>query len=432
MPQRTVPGLRWWITTVLIGSTTFVMALDRAAMTIAAPVIQKEFSFTLQQMSYILAAFSWTYALFQIPSGWLAERFGPRRILFGASMLWSIFTAATPFGIGLRSLVTLRSLLGVGQAADWPSSVVAIKRWFPLAERAKGNSILLGALYLGRVAAGPIAAAVIVALGWKPVFMMFGAAGAVVSLCWYLGFRDDPARHPLIGMPEAELIEQGRGEAIARPQPGTFARLARSSQFWAMGLQYFCVVMIMTFYTTWLPTYLSQERHLDMTRVGGLSSLPFMALFLVVLGAGRLADAILRRTGSIWMARVPPAMIGFVVSAIALTAAMQMTSLLWLMVLLCVSLGSIGLIMVSIWSSAQDLGGSATGVVTGWTNCWGNGADAVGAILLAQLVAWTGTWAGALLALAGAGIAGPIIWLFVHPERPIDHTVRKVEIPVNV
>ena len=422
MQARTVPGLRWWITTLLIGSTTFVMALDRAAMTIAAPVIQKEFQFTLQQMSYILAAFSWTYAIFQIPSGWLAERYGPRRVLFGASVLWSAFTALTPFGGSLGGLVTVRALLGTGQAADWPSSVVAIKRWFPVAERAKGNSILLGALYLGRVAAGPITAWVVTELGWKPVFLLFGALGVVVSACWYAGFRDDPASHPLIAAEEARLIVSGQTEKQAPPEPGVFARCLRSTQFWAMGLQYFCVIMIMGFFTTWLPTYLSQERHLDLKSVGGLSSLPFLTLFTVVLLAGRLADAVLKRTGSIWAARVPVAISGYLLSATFLIAAMRMDSVTWMTVLLCLSLGSVGLIMVSIWSSAQDLGGGATGIITGWTNGWGNGADAVGAILVAYLVRVTGSWSTALMMLAiVAAIAGPIFWLFVHPERPIAH-----------
>ena len=103
-------------------------------------------------------------------------------------------------------------------------------------------------------------------------------------------------------------------------------------------------------------------------------------------------------------------------------AAMRMDSVTWMTVLLCLSLGSVGLIMVSIWSSAQDLGGGATGIITGWTNGWGNGADAVGAILVAYLVRVTGSWSTALMMLAiVAAIAGPIFWLFVHPERPIAH-----------
>ena len=89
-------GLRWRLMFGLIAPLTFVMSLDRTAMVVAAPTIQHEFGFTLVQMSWILTSFSWTYALLQVPSGWLAERFGPRRMLYWANFLWSVLTAATP------------------------------------------------------------------------------------------------------------------------------------------------------------------------------------------------------------------------------------------------------------------------------------------------------------------------------------------------
>jgi MFS transporter, ACS family, glucarate transporter len=137
-------GLRWRLMFFLLAPITFVMSLDRTAIVVAAPTIQNEFGFTLVEMSWILTSFSWTYALLQVPAGWLAERFGPRRMLYWANLLWSLLTAATPLGGSFAGFAAIRALLGVGQSADWPSSVVAIQRWFPRGERAKGNSILLG------------------------------------------------------------------------------------------------------------------------------------------------------------------------------------------------------------------------------------------------------------------------------------------------
>ena len=145
MPIR-AGGLRWSLIIFLIAPITFVMSLDRTAIAVAAPTIQREYGFSLLEMSVILTSFSWTYAALQVPGGWLAERYGPRRTLFWANALWSALTAATPLGFNLVSFVGLRALLGVGQAADWPSSIVAIRRWFPLAERGKGHSVLLGGL----------------------------------------------------------------------------------------------------------------------------------------------------------------------------------------------------------------------------------------------------------------------------------------------
>ena len=124
---------------LLIGPITFVMSLDRTAIVVAAPTIQHEYGFSLVEMSWILTSFSWTYALLQVPSGWLAERFGPRRMLYWANLLWSVLTAATPLGFNLASFIGIRALLGAGQSADWPSSIVAIRRWFPHSERAQGQ-----------------------------------------------------------------------------------------------------------------------------------------------------------------------------------------------------------------------------------------------------------------------------------------------------
>ncbi len=418
--KDTAPGAtRWWMAGSLLGPITFVMSLDRTAIVIAAPTIQNQYHFTLVQMSFLLTAFSWTYALLQVPSGWLAERFGPRKMLYWANLLWSLLTALTPAAWGFASFVVIRGLLGAGQSADWPSSVLALKRWFPPAERAKANSILLGGLYLGPIAAGPITAMVILHFGWQWAFYGFGVLGLLIGFAWWFGFRDNPATHPMMGAAEAHLIAAGQAREASRPISGAFRRGLGSVQFWALGLQYFFLVMIQSFYTTWLPTYLVRDRHFSLASMGVFSSLPWVALFVMVFVTGALSDRILRRTGSVWAARVPIAIVGFAVSALALIAASRTPQIWLMMTLLCISLGAVGLTQVSIWSATQDLGRSSTGVVSGWTNFWGNAAGVVGPVLTAYLVEWTGSWAGALLGIALSGIAGAVLWLFVHPERPV-------------
>jgi ACS family glucarate transporter-like MFS transporter len=194
-------------------------------------------------------------------------------------------------------------------------------------------------------------------------------------------------------------------------------RCLLASRFWAIGLQYFFLVLIQSFYTTWLPTYLVNERKLSLASMGIYASLPWVAMFASVFLTGALGDVILRRTGSIWTARVPLAIAGFVVSALALIIAARTPQVAPMMLLLCISLGAVGVTQVSIWPSTQDLGGSATGIVSGWTNFWGNAAGVAGPVLTAYLVRWTGSWSGALIGIALAGVAGAILWLFVHPQR---------------
>ncbi len=350
---ETVGRFRWVMVLLLIGPITFVMSLDRTAMVVAAPVIQREFHFTLVQMSFLLTAFSWTYAALQVPAGWLAERIGPRRSLFAANALWSVFTAATPLGFSFLSFSAIRFALGIGQSADWPSSVLAIKRWFPTHERAKANSVLLGALYLGPIVAAPLTTWVMLTFGWPVAFYAFGAVGILLGLGWLWGFRDRPERHPMVSAAEAAHIAAGQGGDPASSAPGAFVRCLGSGQFWAIGVEYFFLVLIQSFYTTWLPTYLVISRHLSLKAMGILAALPWVALFVMVFVTGQIADRILRSTGSIWRARVPLAIAGFIVSAAALIGASRTPGIAMMMVLLCISLGGIGLTQVSIWSSTQ-------------------------------------------------------------------------------
>ena len=313
--------LRWWIVFGLIGPITFVMSLDRTAIVVAAPTIQHEFGFSLVQMSLILTSFSWTYAALQVPAGWLAQRFGPRRALAWANLLWSILTILTPLGFNMASFVGIRALLGAGQSADWPASVMALRRWFPRQERSTGNSVLLGALYLGPIAAAPVTTLVIASVGWEVAFYAFGLLGVVLGVLWWTFFRDDPATHPKMRPAEAAYIAAGQDPESAVGSDGAFLRCLGSFQFWAIGMQYFFLVLVQSFYTTWLPTYLITERHMSLKEMGIYASLPWVALFVMVFVAGWIADRVERMTGSVWKARVPAAIIGFVISAAALIVA---------------------------------------------------------------------------------------------------------------
>jgi ACS family glucarate transporter-like MFS transporter len=184
-------------------------------------------------------------------------------------------------------------------------------------------------------------------------------------------------------------------------------------------VQYFFLVLIQSFYTTWLPTYLVTDRQLSLAAMGIYASLPWVAMFCSVFATGAAADIILRRTGSVWATRVPTAIAGFVIAALTLILAARAPGIPLMMTLLCVSLASIGMTQVSIWPSTQDLGRGATGLVSGWTNFWGNAAGVAGPMLTALLVRWTGSWSSAMAGIAIAGLAGAVLWLFVHPQRPL-------------
>ncbi|HEY3688074.1 MAG TPA: MFS transporter [Streptosporangiaceae bacterium] len=405
---------RWVLAGGLLLPVTFVMSMDRAAITVSAPVIQHQFHFSLTEMSVILTSFWWAYALFQVPGGMLCKRYGPRKMLALAGIWWSVFTFLTPYGVVFLGFVAIRILLGIGQAADWPTSVYTLQRWFPKAEQSRGNSLLLCGLYLGNIVGSPLIVWIIGSYGWPSTFHVFAVLGFVLSLAWWWMVRDEPGAHPWVKRAEAAFIEAGRGRDDAGPKL-PWRAFTRSAQFWAIGLQYAFLLLIQGFFATWLPTYLIQARHLSLEAMGFLGSLPWIAMLVGVFGTGMLNDRLLRR----WPHRVRLAAVGYLVAAAALVVGALMPGTPMLMLFLCVSLGAVGVVQVQVWAACQDLGGAYSPTVTGWTNFFGNLMSAAGPLFTGLLVGIGGNWMLALVILAAAGVLGAVCWFVVHPERPL-------------
>lgn len=409
--------LRWLIAGGLLLPVTFVMSMDRAVMTVAAPVIQDEFGFTVTEMSLILTSFWWSYALFQVPGGLLAKRFGPRKVLAIAGIWWSVFTFLTPYGAVFLGFVIIRILLGLGQAADWPTSVYTLQRWFPSQEQSRANSLLLCGLYLGNVVGTPLVVWIISASGWEDAFHIFAVAGLVLAALWWWAVRDEPRAHPRISSAEVDHIESGRSAAntsAALP----WRAFTGSGQFWAIGLQYACLLLIQGFFLTWLPTYLVDARGLSMTEMGLLGSLPWIAMIVCLFVMGVVNDRFTRT----WPTRVRIAACGYLFAAVSLVLGALAEHVALMTFFLCVSLGAVGVVQVQVWAACQDLGGRHSAAVTGWTNLWGNLMTATGPLFTGILVSIGGNWFLALVVLGAFGVLGAICWFFVHPERPLTAT----------
>lgn len=420
-PVATRPtSVRWLLAGGIVLPITFVMSLDRTAMTVSAPIIQSHYGFSLNQMSIILTAFTWAYALFQVPGGILVRKFGARKVLALAGLWWSVFTFLTPYGAVFLGFVLIRILLGMGQAADWPASVWMLKRWFPHRERSRANSLLLAGLYLGSFIGSPIVVWVADQWGWHASFHIFAVVGAALALLWWAVVRDNPSELSSVNAAEAALVAEDDGET----DTGTHASLGTraflgSGQFWAIGLQYGLLILIQSFFTTWLPTYLVQARGLTFKDMGFVGALPWGAMIIAVFGTGFLNDRVFRT----WHQRKWLAIAGFFVAAAALTIGALTPSNTGMIFWMCVSLGAVGMVQVQVWAGCQDLGGRHAATVTGFTNFCGNLTAAFGPIFTSLLVGIGGNWGVALVVMAGAGVLGTLCWVFVHPERSLDARV---------
>lgn len=410
-------AVRWKLAWLLVLPITWIMSLDRTAMTVSAPVIQKELHFTLEQMSWILTAFHWAYAVCSIPAGIFTAWAGARLALLIANGAWSALTLAIPFAGGAGALTALRLALGGFQAVDMPASVTAFKHWFPAHERARANSALLAGVYLGPIVGAPLTVWLVAGFGWRAAFLAFGGIGLFSALAWWLLFRDTPDTHPAATVEERALI--AAGQEAPKPDKASLRRLAGRRAFWTIGLQGACTGVVMGFFNTWLPTYLMQQRGVALKSLGFFSSLPWMILLLVVIAASASEDMILKRSGSLWLARVPAAMLGFTIAATGLWLTAHTASTGMALLLLALGLGGMGFVQASTWTSIQEIGGDDTSILTAWNGMLTNGAAALGPLLMARMVSTAGgDWSGALAGVAAVALVGAATWTLIHARKP--------------
>ena len=413
--------VRWFILFGVISPMTLLMQLDRTTLAVSAPVIQKQFGFSMLEMSLILSSFYWAYAFANLPAGVWVQKIGSRKGLLLACVWWSVVTILMPPVMSVIPLLILfRVMLGIGQAADWPASILTINNWFPKIEKARASSILLGSMYCASLIGKPLTAWIVENFGWEWSFYSFGAANLLIAWLWYTYVRDVPAEHPRINEAELKCISEGIETKVVKNVSWQDWQLFMGKyEFWALGGQYFLLILIQSFYNTWLPTYLMNTRQISLTKMGWLASLPWLSMFTMVLVMGQIADFVYKKTNSPRIARVPFAISGFLASALFLYLGAMEKDLTLMIIYLMVSMAGIATAQVALWATCQDIAGPRSASMTGWMSFCGNLGNALGPILTAFFIGASGDWSRGLTLLAISGALGAIVWLFIRPDRPL-------------
>ena len=282
-----------------------VTYLDRVCISIATPYIMQDLGLTLVQMSTVFGAFTLAYSLFEVPSGWLGDVIGPRRVLTRIVLWWSAFTMLTGAAQGLRSLVAIRFLFGAGEAGAFPNAVRSFSQWFPSRERGMANGVLFFGSRLGGAITAPIALLLIQRWGWRLSFVVFGVFGLVWAMAWYRSYRDRPAEHPDVDFDELAWIQQDAQLPASNSQvptartqePTPWRQLLTSPNLWAICAMYFTFGYGLYFYFTWLPTYLTRELRFSLLASGFFGSLPFLLAGAANLAGGWCTDTLARSRG---------------------------------------------------------------------------------------------------------------------------------------
>jgi MFS transporter, ACS family, glucarate transporter len=396
-----------------------VTYLDRVCISIAAPAIVEDLGITLLQMGTAFSAFTLAYSLFEIPSGWLGDRIGPRRVLTRIVLWWSAFTMLTGLVQGLRSLIVVRFLFGAGEAGAFPNVMRAFATWFPARERGTASGVVFFGTRLGGALAAPLVLVLIQRWGWRACFYAFGVLGVVWAWAWQRSYRDRPADHPDVSAAELSWIDEGRSPAAPPPTP--WRQLASSGNLYAICAMYFGYAYGLYFYFTWLPTYLVRELGFSPLGSGFFASLPFILAGIANLAGGWSTDR-LARTHGLRHARVTLGCISFATSAALIVGSLTVPGSVPKALLLALALASADFALSACWAVCLDIGAEHAGVITACMNSVGNLGGLAGPIVVGYMVDTWHSWTMPLYVTAGVYAFGALAWLAIDPRRRITPT----------
>jgi MFS family permease len=276
--------------TLLVAAGT-LNYFDRSALAIANPLIRTELGLSLSDMGVLLSMFLWAYAFAQLPGGALVDRIGARRLLGGALALWSTAQAATGFATNLQQFSVGRAVLGVGEAPMFPCAVGVTRTWFPVRRRALVTGTWNCVSTLGPTLAPPLLTVLMLAVGWRAMFVILGAVGWLIAVLWYLAYRDRDE----VTLTPGEIATLGVTSApVSRPTFADWRRLFCYRATWGLILGYFGVIYLLWLFGAWLPGYLEIQRHMDVRKSGWVAAIPFAFGVIGSIGSGWLADRLMR------------------------------------------------------------------------------------------------------------------------------------------
>ncbi len=393
--------------------------IDRVCISQAAPFMRKDLGLTAGEMGLAFSAFFWAYALFEIPAGWMGDRWGPRSVLMRVVVWWSCFTAATGFTRGVSSLLVTRALFGAGEAGCFPNLTKAFSAWLPRAEQVRAQGILWLSARWGGAFTPLLVAWLLQYISWRYCFVIFGAVGIVWAVVFFLWYRDNPRDRP--GVNAAELALLPRPEEVTLGHGKIpWGRFVRSGSVWLLWLQYICMNFGAVFYITWLPTYLLEARGLPLTQGALLAGIPLFFGGLGSLFCGSILTAAARRMSGVRQSRRALSLIGFWGAAACLTLSVFIRDPFLALLSMGVASFCNDLGMPPSWGACMDIGGRFTGTLSGSMNMMGNFGGALAALIIGKIVENTHNWDMAIFVSAGAYFLGAFCWLFLDSVTPLE------------
>ena len=434
MPETKETRIRYFIICILFVVSCFSFA-DRSALSQALTLMPADMKMDAQKLSYLLSGFAWAYALGQLPSGGLLDRFGSKRVYGIAIILWSTFAFLTGCaGFVKASMVftvifILRILSGLAQAPVFPGNGRIVAAWFPTSERGSSSAIFNSSQYFALPIFAPIFGGLLHRYGWQSCFWFLGALGAVLTVVWFTniyGVKD----HPRISAAEIDTIERGGGlvntdaQASAKKNTLTWATvkmLLSHRMLVGVYIGQYCITTLTWFFLTWFPLYLSQARHMSVLKVGFAAAVPGLCGGFGGILGGIISDELLRRGCSLSFSRKLPIMAGMALSMMIIACNYADTQTMMLVFMSISFFGKgIGALGWTVISDTSPKG--MVGMNGALFNLCGNMAGVTTPLIIGYIVGKTHSYDGALI------FVGLIAFCAIVSYGPIVGEIKRLEL----
>jgi MFS transporter, ACS family, D-galactonate transporter len=414
-PARRIPRLRWSIG-VLLGIGVLINYFDRINLSVAAPQLKHDFGLTDGELGWLFSGFFWSYALLQIPTGMILDRYGVTNVNRVSTFFWSLMSTATAFANGFSAIFGVRILLGIAEAPGFPASSKATGYWFPRKERALATSIFDAAAKFSNVIGVPLIALAVAHFGWRWGFGITGALSFLYFFAFVFFYRD-PTKHRKLSAEELEYIHAGGATPEGAAQGGQVTMLGyllRSRKVWGLTIGFAAYGYSFYLFLTWLPNYLVETMHMSILKSAAFSAIPWACATVADLVVGGwLIDHLIARGFPETPVRKAVLVCGMLLG-LAVFGATRTTNPIWAVVWISIALSGLAAAAPVGWSIPSLIAPrGGTGTIGGIMNFLNNMMGAVAPITTGYIAGATHSFTGAFMAAGVVLIVGILAYIFL-------------------
>lgn len=414
---------RFLILTLLFFGTV-INYLDRANLSVVGSNLKDSLHLNAAELGLIFSAFGWTYAIMQIPGGAILDRFGSK-LTYGVSLItWSILTGLQGLATGFAGLFGIRLGIGFSESPAFPTNNRVVTTWFPQNERAIATGVFTAGEYVGLGFLTPLLFWLLNSYGWESVFIVSGALGVIFSIFWFI-FYHDPHKSKA-NQAELDYIKENGGlagdaEVKNKLNWKEFSSLFKYRQLIGIYIGQIGITATLWFFLTWFPSYLINQKHLDVLHVGFYSAIPYIAAFFGVLFGGAWSDWMIRRGVSVSLSRKLPIIVGLLLSG-SIVIANYTSSITAVVTIFSIAFFAQGMSAIS-WTMVSEVAPkNLVGIAGGVFNFCGNLSSIFVPMIVGFIVSATNSFTGALFFVSAVAVVGALSYIFVVGE------VKRVEI----